>query len=124
MERTALYRATDGYGRLLYVGISNCGFRRLSQHLAKSEWRYSLAAVSIQWFDSRQKAERAEMAAIQSEKPVFNVCYNRSSKIAPPPPTPEELDEHEDDELEAMLIEDMQSGRFRETVRRITEKGY
>ena len=107
MDRTALYRAYNGDGVLLYLGISSCAFRRLSQHLATSQWRYELASVNVQWFEGRAEAEAAEVQAIHAEHPLFNLTFNKGRGIAFKP-TPEHLDDHEDDELEAMMWEDVE----------------
>lgn len=72
--RTALYRHFDADGVLLYVGISLSAVQRLSQH-RKAPWFHDIDKVEVEWFDMRAAAEAAEIEAIRSEKPVFNIAY-------------------------------------------------
>ena len=68
-----LYRHFDTDGKLLYVGISiNAAMSRLATHRTNSEWFDQIAAVSIERFDSKEKALGAERLAIKSERPAFN----------------------------------------------------
>lgn len=77
---TYLYRHFDKYGNLLYVGISISCVARLSQHRSHSHWFTSIAMITIEKFNSRSKAEEAEMDAIGSERPLHNITYNYKSK--------------------------------------------
>lgn len=72
-ERTALYRHWDASGKLLYVGISLSPLSRISKHRDRSHWFNSIACISIQWFDSREQASRAERRAIRRERPRHNL---------------------------------------------------
>lgn len=72
-QRTALYRHYDGGGALLYVGISLSVVARLAQHRDSSRWYDRIAKVTVEWFDNRRDALRAEGNAILIEKPEFNI---------------------------------------------------
>lgn len=71
-DNCALYRCHDADRALLYVGISGMPLRRLDQHLA-GPWGDKVQRVFIEYFDSRQAAHEAELAAIASEAPRWNV---------------------------------------------------
>lgn len=77
---THLYRHFDSSGALLYVGISVSALQRLKAHRDGSAWFDSIARVEIQAFTSRQEAEAAERAAIQSEKPRWNIRHVAPAK--------------------------------------------
>jgi hypothetical protein len=72
-ERTALYRLSDGRGRLLYVGITCNLAQRFTAH-ARRGWWPLVAERRVEWFDSRDDAEFAEAVAIRSEDPLFNIA--------------------------------------------------
>jgi hypothetical protein len=80
--RTALYRYFDGDGKLLYVGISLSPIYRQSQHRDAAPWYERIAMMRAEWLDSRKEALIAERAAIQSERPEFNICHNRPVDIS------------------------------------------
>ncbi|GHF76915.1 GntR family transcriptional regulator [Streptomyces filamentosus] len=74
-ERTTLYRYFDTSGNVLYLGITNDLQRRESQHRRDSArtWFPLIAARTQIWFETRSQAEAAELAALQSESPPWNV---------------------------------------------------
>lgn len=69
---TQLYRHFDDQGTLLYVGISFSAIIRLYQHKS-SHWFNSIANVTIENFPTREAAIDAEIMAIQTEEPRFNI---------------------------------------------------
>lgn len=75
--QTALYRHYRANGDLLYVGISLSVTQRLSEHRRHAAWFQQIAAVTVQWFHDREKAEAAEIAAIRDESPIFNKLHAR-----------------------------------------------
>jgi ribosome-binding protein aMBF1 (putative translation factor) len=79
-DATALYRHFDASGALLYVGISCNPFRRLNEHADRSNWSEKIAAVTLEWFASREEAEQAERGAIFAEKPKFNTMHSVSPR--------------------------------------------
>jgi predicted GIY-YIG superfamily endonuclease len=70
---TALYRAHDAEGRLLYVGISDDPLSRFGQHSRSAPWAHKVRALSIEWHADRATADAAETAAIRSEDPIYNL---------------------------------------------------
>jgi hypothetical protein len=69
--RTQLYRHFDADDRLLYVGISISAVIRLYEHRSSS-WFYKIAKITIETFDTRQRAVEAERRAIVEERPSYN----------------------------------------------------
>ena len=69
---TQLYRHFDDEGNLLYVGISLSAIYRLKQH-RNSHWSDKIARVDITHYQSRAEAMRAEILAIESEMPLYNI---------------------------------------------------
>jgi predicted GIY-YIG superfamily endonuclease len=76
--KTQLYRHFDSAGVLLYVGISLSTFARLRQHKDHSRWFEKVATVSIENFDTREKAMAAERKAIKTESPQFNIAMKKT----------------------------------------------
>lgn len=76
---TAVYRFFDRGGRLLYVGIAYDPGERWKHHAAKTKWWKDAVDNTIEWYDTRAEAERAEVVALRYEKPV----YNKAGSVAP-----------------------------------------
>lgn len=69
-----MYRCFDERGRLLYIGISINAMTRAAQHRRTSPWWHQVRRIDIATIGtSRVQAERAELAAIRSERPAYNV---------------------------------------------------
>lgn len=81
MTRTALYKHYNEAADLLYVGISVRPGERLSEHLAGSHWADEIAHVSLEWFATREDAEKAERIAIRDESPWHNIAHNSPCPI-------------------------------------------
>lgn len=79
MKRTNLYRHFNGEGQLLYVGISLSAIQRLAQHKEHSDWFESIANVTIEQFDTREEALKAERAAIFHERPLHNIQHKHGA---------------------------------------------
>lgn len=77
--RTALYRLRDAESRLLYAGISSKPPRRWVQHAADKKWWPEVAAISVEWFDSRTEALAIEAHVIRLEQPVHNVTHKSAT---------------------------------------------
>ncbi|WP_145503177.1 GntR family transcriptional regulator [Streptomyces sp. CFMR 7] len=77
-QRTALYRLYGADDALLYIGISNDPDFRWKAHLYSDSKNWARLATRHvdQWFETRAKAEAAEVAAIQAEHPRFNGMHN------------------------------------------------
>lgn len=80
---TALYRFYNEDSRLLYVGITGNLPQRLRQHHATKTWWREVATIKVQHFAERRIAAAAELAAIRTEAPIYNVAGvpHRSSQF-------------------------------------------
>jgi hypothetical protein len=74
-ERTVLYRHLDAGDQLLYVGVSSSPERRDAEHVRSSVWAELVTWSTSNWFESTIEAETAEIVAIRTEEPIFNVAY-------------------------------------------------
>ncbi|WP_197508013.1 GIY-YIG nuclease family protein, partial [Mycobacterium sp. 1245801.1] len=70
--RTALYRFYSRSDRLLYVGITGDPSARFSAHRHTQPWWEEVATIRIERFPTRDEAARAEVVAIQTERPKYN----------------------------------------------------
>lgn len=68
-----LYRHFDKEGILLYVGISYNTLTRLNQHKRTAHWFKDIVNVTIEQFETRKEVEEAELIAIRTEKPKYNI---------------------------------------------------
>jgi len=80
-QTTVLYRFYDHERELLYVGISKTAIIRWSQHGSKPWWR-EVVSTRVEHFFSRSEARAAELEAIRTERPRYNVADQ------PRPPRP------------------------------------
>lgn len=87
-QPTALYRFFDADGALLYVGITADLEQRWSSHQRKPWWP-DVAEKTVEWYATRPVALAAELEAIRSEAPRYNVAGS------PWVPGPRELEEDE-----------------------------
>jgi len=79
----ALYRFWAADGTLLYIGLTMNPPTRFKAHSKDKEWWLLVASVTFEHFPTRDALVAAERAAIEQERPVHNVTYNR-----PPTPVP------------------------------------
>lgn len=70
---TALYRAFDSDGRLLYIGIATDWGHRWSRHRQRSAFYAQVASLAIEWHPTREAAALAERAAVEGEEPLHNI---------------------------------------------------
>ncbi|MGB0903080.1 GIY-YIG nuclease family protein [Halocynthiibacter sp.] len=74
MTKSNVYRAFSGDGALLYVGKANNVPSRIAQHKnVKAKWIEFCVRVEAVPYRCEQDAFNAEMRAIRTEKPLFNV---------------------------------------------------
>jgi hypothetical protein len=74
---TTLYRFFSSEGVLLYVGISSRVEHRFScQHLFEKDWWVEVERATFEHFEYREHAEAAEVKAIETEVPVYNIAHN------------------------------------------------
>ena len=84
---TTLYRLFNDRGELLYVGITDHGLVRWSQHQKSKVWWHEVKDIQVEHFGLREDALAAEKWAIGSESPRYNVAHNRGRPSAPAEPT-------------------------------------
>ena len=84
MTRTVVYRHYDAEGRLLYVGAARSFGNRTQTHLREAEWVSQSVRAEAVFYPTREEALDAEMAAIRSEKPIYNAVRNGRSLAKPP----------------------------------------
>ena len=73
MEHNILYRYFDENDRLLYVGITKNQFSRLQSHAMSAKWFGLIHKATFRHFTSREDVKRAELKAIATENPLFNI---------------------------------------------------
>ncbi|WP_405888827.1 GntR family transcriptional regulator [Streptomyces sp. NBC_01136] len=81
-ERTALYRLYGADDRLLYVGISNEPKERMKAHAADKPWWGQVETRDFEWFETRERAAKAEVDAIRLEQPLHNHAHNTAAVLA------------------------------------------
>lgn len=82
-KTTSVYRAFDAEDNLLYVGMSVDVGDRIKQHKSSgAEWVRICARVEVTPFRCRQDAANAEMRAIRTEAPGYNVVGAKSDYVS------------------------------------------
>lgn len=72
--KTCLYRFFSEADVLLYVGISGNPFQRRSGHFSEKPMD-QVRHIEMEWFNTRQEAGQAEVIAIKTERPLWNVMH-------------------------------------------------
>lgn len=67
----AVYRMYNKQDALLYVGMTGHA-RRFDDHAVK-RWFPSVAKIALEWHDTEASARTAELDAIRSEYPLYNI---------------------------------------------------
>jgi predicted GIY-YIG superfamily endonuclease len=100
-----LYRVWSAAGDLLYVGISQNAFHRLSQHRSssRSPWTAEMASFAIVEYPSRKAALEAERSAIKSESPKHNIVHRWGTDV-PMGEGPQVSDDASTQEAEDRLV--------------------
>lgn len=73
---TTLYRLYGSTGCLLYVGVAGNPGRRFEQHRSEKPWWGEVSETRLEHFPSRPLALAAELRAIHTEAPIYNVASN------------------------------------------------
>ena len=81
MSKTALYRFWDD-DNLLYVGISLNVFARITQHKRDKDWFQEISNITVEHFDTREKALDAEAKAINTENPKYNLAMSNGVVVS------------------------------------------
>tara|TARA_B100001996_G_scaffold378720_1_gene363323 strand:- start:280 stop:846 length:567 start_codon:yes stop_codon:yes gene_type:complete len=79
--RTALYRFWSK-DELLYVGISLNVFARITQHKRDKVWFAEITNITVEHFDTREKALDAEAKAIKTEDPKYNLAMSNGVVVS------------------------------------------
>ena len=61
---TSVYLLYDSNNKLLYVGVTECGFNRLSQHLHYQSWWSHVASTRFEHYATRTEALKREKQLI------------------------------------------------------------
>lgn len=73
-ERTGLYRLFAADDTVLYVGVAKRFGRRWEQHAKARPWWPHVDHQTVYWYPAREDALLAEKAAIEAERPVYNIA--------------------------------------------------
>lgn len=74
-EVTELYRHWDKDDNVLYIGISVNASTRTIGHSRHGSWFSRVVKITIERYDTREEAMRAEAKAIMAENPPYNVVH-------------------------------------------------
>jgi prophage regulatory protein len=72
--RFAVYRTFTAERELLYAGISKEFGRRWGEHARSQPWWPEARHMTVDWYDDEAEAMRAEVTAIEQERPRHNVA--------------------------------------------------
>lgn len=59
---------------LLYIGVSSAFLARQRDHCRQSHWWKDITRITVEYHPDRTAAEAAELAAILSERPAWNIA--------------------------------------------------
>lgn len=79
---TWLYRYFDADDRLLYVGVAFDVLKRAQGHRRHAAWWPLATTYTEERYPTRTEAEAAEVEAIRTEAPLYNVVHNRKLVLA------------------------------------------
>lgn len=80
-----MYRFFDAQGRLLYVGVTVAGLARWTAHASTQPWWTDVASARIAHFQSVELALLAEVEAIRTEHPAYNIIHRFPREPRPEP---------------------------------------
>ena len=72
-----IYRAYDGDGRLLYVGMTCSFYHRMGAHEARSHWWKDARNIRKSMIGNKRDDLIEEEIAIRTEAPKFNRIYSK-----------------------------------------------
>jgi predicted GIY-YIG superfamily endonuclease len=81
-DPTALYRLYGHDSELLYVGITEAPARRMAHHADTQPWWPEVVRKTMAWYPTRSEADEAETAAIDAEKPKYNLKKSKDPGAA------------------------------------------
>ncbi len=68
-----VYRFYDKYKNLLYAGLTGEFLKRMRTHTAEKPWFTSVSTITLEHFEFLEEARAAELKAINTENPRYNV---------------------------------------------------
>lgn len=77
---TAVYRAFDATGHLLYVGITKSPAQRELAHRMYSDWWRDMHHLEYEWLPNRSAAEALECELVTTLRPPFNTAMNPEAR--------------------------------------------
>lgn len=77
--KNMVYKLYGEFGALLYVGITDRGPTRLSEHYRHKPWFNEVARVEFERYDSRRESSAREVELITSLAPLYNIQHNRGA---------------------------------------------
>lgn len=78
MDGCYVYQAFCRCGDLLYVGITNDLFSRMTGHRrTRAEWEVKMAAIEWSFYAKRAAAEIVERHLIETSHPLYNRVHSR-----------------------------------------------
>lgn len=81
------YRLYGTDSSLLYVGFTSNVPERFKDHRASKSWWREVARARLQVHQSRATAKEAEIEAIRTERPRYNVCHRAPGTPRPVMPS-------------------------------------
>lgn len=78
-NRNVLYRMYDSVGALLYVGATTNPESRFRTHAGTQPWWDEVTDIKVQRFDTWEELAEAEVSAIETEKPKYNLLHSKPS---------------------------------------------
>lgn len=81
-NRNVLYRIWNEDGELLYVGATTDPGHRLREHHLQQPWWDEAASVTLQRLATYIELAEAEIEAIRSENPKYNVIHTEKPRVS------------------------------------------
>lgn len=94
-----LYRFFDASGVLLYVGRTIDARSRFRSHERSKDWFHEVARIDRHVVNSAEELAAAEVAAIRSEGPRYNIQHSARSEVAVTPRPSVAIDGEEDERV-------------------------
>lgn len=80
MTKAAVYRFYDADDVLLYIGMSQCPFKRSVDHARTAVWYFDVVYMEVEWFKCEDLAHLAERVSIDRERPIHNTLHRHSAR--------------------------------------------
>lgn len=80
-----VYKLYDGNERLMYVGITSRGPKRLVEHHKHKWWFGQVEQVEFEKFETRSQSAHREAELIKRYAPLYNIQHNQGRSQGSPP---------------------------------------